>query len=768
MAQGIGIYQLPEADTLSGTESIPIDTGADTKRATVAKIREGLLSEDGDASQAVMTPDGGTTERTLAGRGGDRITARDLGAVGDGISDDRAALLAADALGGDVILPKGTYLVGSTVTISGRVRFARGAKIKASGAVTIILAGGIDAPLSQVFDLSGGAVVEFSGSQSEGRPEWWGCKRNDNTTLAANFSAIQACIAACPVTLLQAADYYVSDTVRIATSYRTLAGVKGVWTGVGTATRLIVSSATAHALEIGPAVDPVDTRGFLKNVRVQDIEVGRSLNPIGNPCGVRLIKSLYTELSDVYSAEHGFGFYMSGCVATDIVRCKAHRSVPGGNPGADIYYGFYQDGTVNIGLAGGNASTRYFDTHVTFSAAANVSFSAGYYLAQGGVDTFMLRPEAGSVGTGLYVTGLAGGTEAQQRVRDCNIQIVGPVLDTFTSYGLRLSNLGNGAAVSVIGGYAAPAAGSGALYGIQIDGSAGLVQIEGFQVIGHPVSTLVGLNVQNSSGVKSSCMLLDCLVGVVYSGATGCDSRDQICNTIVSSTTAAFWVQSASPSTGNKVAPSISATSALLARGIYLAGGSGTTTHTGNSIDCAGIDASSLTGAKLTIGGAAVVKDGVTLGNCVTGLATGNWTTTGTVVVGGATPPTAGQLNVVGAAGGVALALSDNATSSLYIRTASGGAVIGTDGGGSLKFAAGGNAAGDAKLTLAASGTLTHSAGPVVVDGNGLLGLRPYTVATLPSATAQRLIYVSDGAGSKRLAVSDGASWRWPDGVVVS
>ena len=47
--------------------------------------------------------------------------------------------------------------------------------------------------------------------------------------------------------------------------------------------------------------------------------------------------------------------------------------------------------------------------------------------------------------------------------------------------------------------------------------------------------------------------------------------------------------------------------------------------------------------------------------------------------------------------------------------------------------------------------------------------LRSYTVAGLPSPSpAAQLIYVSDGASNKRLAVSDGSNWRWPDGGIVS
>jgi hypothetical protein len=30
------------------------------------------------------------------------------------------------------------------------------------------------------------------------------------------------------------------------------------------------------------------------------------------------------------------------------------------------------------------------------------------------------------------------------------------------------------------------------------------------------------------------------------------------------------------------------------------------------------------------------------------------------------------------------------------------------------------------------------------------------------------MIYVADGATNKRLAISDGTSWRWPDGAVVA
>jgi hypothetical protein len=74
------------------------------------------------------------------------------------------------------------------------------------------------------------------------------------------------------------------------------------------------------------------------------------------------------------------------------------------------------------------------------------------------------------------------------------------------------------------------------------------------------------------------------------------------------------------------------------------------------------------------------------------------------------------------------------------------------------------------RLRIDSTGAISHRANAtVIVDASSHLGLRSYTVATLPSAgTAARLIYVSDGTSNKRLAVSDGTNWRFPDGAIVS
>ena len=77
---------------------------------------------------------------------------------------------------------------------------------------------------------------------------------------------------------------------------------------------------------------------------------------------------------------------------------------------------------------------------------------------------------------------------------------------------------------------------------------------------------------------------------------------------------------------------------------------------------------------------------------------------------------------------------------------------------------------------ISAQGTDTNIALSLIGKGTGAVQsaspfqLPSYTVATVPAAASypNSLIYVSNGTVNKRLAVSDGTNWRWPDGAIVS
>lgn len=74
------------------------------------------------------------------------------------------------------------------------------------------------------------------------------------------------------------------------------------------------------------------------------------------------------------------------------------------------------------------------------------------------------------------------------------------------------------------------------------------------------------------------------------------------------------------------------------------------------------------------------------------------------------------------------------------------------------------------RLRIAADGTISMGGGNVtVLTATGHPQLRSYTVATLPTANpAGQLVFVSNGADNRRLALSTGTGWVFPDGAAVA
>jgi hypothetical protein len=106
---GVKISNLPAATTpLAGTESIPIVQSGVTVKATVANV----------GSAATYTTTGvGAVSRLVSSKLGDVVSVKDFGAVGDGVTDDTAAIQDALTAGGKVVVPTGTYKITSTLLL---------------------------------------------------------------------------------------------------------------------------------------------------------------------------------------------------------------------------------------------------------------------------------------------------------------------------------------------------------------------------------------------------------------------------------------------------------------------------------------------------------------------------------------------------------------------------------------------------------------------------------------------------------------------------
>jgi hypothetical protein len=102
------IHELPQAATLAANDQLLVSTatGNLTRRASLGSL----------PYTAART---GAVARTIAARLGDAVSVRDFGAVGNGVADDTAAIVAALASGARcVMLPEGTYRTTAPLTAS--------------------------------------------------------------------------------------------------------------------------------------------------------------------------------------------------------------------------------------------------------------------------------------------------------------------------------------------------------------------------------------------------------------------------------------------------------------------------------------------------------------------------------------------------------------------------------------------------------------------------------------------------------------------------
>ena len=118
------------------------------------------------------------------------ITVLDYGTIGDGVADDRSAIQSAvDAASGNtVLLPTGTYRIGSDITVPGDVTLWLIGKLSVDTGVTVTINGKVEAGLYEIFSGSG-SVTLAAKSVREVYPQWWGAVGDDSTDNASAFNA---------------------------------------------------------------------------------------------------------------------------------------------------------------------------------------------------------------------------------------------------------------------------------------------------------------------------------------------------------------------------------------------------------------------------------------------------------------------------------------------------------------------------------------------------------------------------------------------------
>jgi hypothetical protein len=156
----------------------------------------------------------GAVLRTVQNKLRDHFGSKDYGAVGDGITDDRNAIntmltnLTSDFTDFELYFPKGSYLIGSDLTIptGAALRFHAGAKLIIPNGVTVTMTNTeLLAGRQQIFQCTGTGKVVGTIRNDLIFPEWWGAIADGlHAPVGADFSA-RAAAAARNAPALQAA-----------------------------------------------------------------------------------------------------------------------------------------------------------------------------------------------------------------------------------------------------------------------------------------------------------------------------------------------------------------------------------------------------------------------------------------------------------------------------------------------------------------------------------------------------------------------------------
>lgn len=603
MVNFIKIAELPVAvSPLSGSEVAPIVQNGVTKQASVTDITTVVATNS-------------NTPRTLADRFGEIGDVKNFGAVGNGITDDSAALISAN-LADNIFFSPGTYVVKSNITFTKPVVFSAGAIIDIANGVTVAFNKGFSAGVYKVFNINGTAQVTFNSQYiTVGYPEWWGAITN---VASDSTDAIKACFAALSITELQPADYYIATTLVLNVAGRTLRGAGPFYNGVtGDSTRIISLTGSNNVIQVGPNSAPATINDHTHGITLENFQVSRAAAPniASGCCGILSRWTLYQNISNVKSVESIISFQYQGTVACYTANCWAFRSVAGSGGGSDYWYGFYVNGaTKTIAASGGNASIYFSDTNSNIPPGI-ITNSNGFYIDGDWADTSLTNPEVTGASIGIR---LAGNGSTTFGFGETDLNIVKPIIDAFSIAGIYISGLSQYGAVSITGGFAAPYGTGTPTACIYLNNCAGHTGIANFQhICGSNTSMTGGLVAIDSKNISSACNVYSEAYG--YSIALSNVSLSLFADDAISFNANTGAVIYMTNSARNKFEMSCDGASNKFSIGYNAAG----TSNQYNEFNCTGLNPSAISGGsgnKLTINGVQVTTTGLSGTNLVSGV----------------------------------------------------------------------------------------------------------------------------------------------------
>lgn len=412
------------------------------------------------------------------------------------------------ALTAPAILVGGQFQINSMTTVSQDI-VVFGATIHVQTGFTLAFHAAFSAPIGPLFlnaTAGLGSVTFSSGLLTTGYAEWWGALKSAPTVDCS--PAINACIAAVPVTQLQAGAYFCQAKIVITANSKTLQGVAptqqptsaaGLGTLSTTATQIVLTYATGRGLQVG--YDQNTQPAFnMEFVTIADLAIVRATaalpygvsgaTPIANPAtgtnqgnwSVEPPSGLWTKyivnchFNRVMVIENSNGFYIGGCIESYWENCSSLRYTTGVNSSNDYVTGFYLDYSVTLAANGGNASI-YLDKCRAFCGVASPTYSSGATTYDGFVDTWITQLETGGQMYGIDAQGDGVGSTS---FRTEDFFVRGCILDGVGLGGIRVGNAGIYSAITLDGNYVGESPNATGIILVNIAGS---VTVSNNQVI---------------------------------------------------------------------------------------------------------------------------------------------------------------------------------------------------------------------------------------------------------------------------------------------
>lgn len=546
----------------------------------------------------------GATGRTVHQKLQESVSVKDFGADSTGATSCSTIFATANASGaGSLVIPAGTYLISTNVTFTTPVIMNAGAVINVPTGITLTFNKGFSAGIGKAFNTTGTGNVVFNFQFfSVGYPEWWGASTGN--AAFDNTAALTACVVACPITQLQAADYWIFGTWKIQTRNAIVRGVNTY--APDRFTRVLTTSSTADVIFVGLDGDPGSVNAMLIGVQISGIYVTRSVpvtppvSEIDGAAGFRFRYVLCCKAFDLKSDESTLGFAFESQVSSYYYNLRSFRSASGSTPVNDFFWGFACFGTGPYKLQ----SIFWQDCNAGVGGAPALTNSIGYAIAGSYTDCSFLRVESTACDVGFFHD------QSTETLPSIDNHLIGGIFDQNKIRGVFFENLVAQSMTSVMDTYSVTGNFASAISNFEVRDCAGQVSFVNCQATGRIGGVSLGLLIKNSKNVSSrNNMWCDLQRPIGLISASNCVIEDSIYNKNVVCTQGAIELTASSR---NSIATLIYGDAA----NVYPTGFGGVrmngTACTFNEVNCTGIDPSGLQTAnqKLLYNGIAVTVTG--------------------------------------------------------------------------------------------------------------------------------------------------------------